>query len=106
MRNYTLNLKTNPYIKDVSKYSDIQELMLITDVGITDYSSWIFDFLLTGKPAFIYADDIYLYEDERGFYYPLSTTPFPIAQTSDELQRNIIKFDLQKYENKANELLQ
>lgn len=106
MRNYTLNLKTNPYIKDVSKYSDIQELMLITDVGITDYSSWIFDFLLTGKPAFIYADDIYLYEDERGFYYPLSTTPFPIAQTSDELQRNIINFDLQNYEHQAKEFLQ
>ena len=106
MRNYTLNLKTNPYIKDVSKYSDIQELMLITDVGITDYSSWIFDFLLTGKPAFIYADDIYLYEDERGFYYPLNTTPFPIAQTSDELQRNIINFDLQNYEHQAKEFLQ
>lgn len=106
MRNYTLNLKANHHIKDVSKYLDIQELMLIADVGITDYSSWIFDFLLTGKPAFVYADDIYSYEDERGFYYPLDTTPFPIAQTSDELQRNIICFDWQNYERRTNKFLQ
>ena len=46
--------------------------MLIADVGITDYSSWICDYLLTKKTGFIFATDMQNYNTERGFYYPYS----------------------------------
>ena len=92
-------------VLNVSNYNDIQELMLISDIGITDYSSWIFDFILTGKPAFLYAEDIANYEIERGFYYPLNTTPFSIATNNDELIANIISFDQKVYEKKVIDFL-
>lgn len=82
---------------DVTRYPDIQELMLISDIAITDYSSWIYDFILTGRPGFIYAADIDGYADERGFYYPLTNTPFPIARSNEEMVSNILNFDQERY---------
>lgn len=57
--------------------------------------------MLTKKPAFVYAVDIEEYNTERGLYYPLETTPFPIATNNEELMNNIMKFDQKDYEEKA-----
>ena len=82
---------------NVSNYLDIQELLLISDAGISDYSSWVFDYMLTRKPIFVFASDYEKYKNERGFYYPLSSTPFPISQNDDEFEKNILAFDNEKY---------
>ena len=86
-----------PGVLDASGYDDMQELMLAADAGITDYSSWIFDFVLGGAPGFIFAPDLAEYDQSRGFYYPLSETPFPVAETEDSLCGNIRSFDAEKY---------
>lgn len=90
---------------NVTNYPDIQELMAISEIAITDYSSWICDFVLTRRPGFIYAPDYFKYLDERGFYYPLNTTPFPISINNDELIENILNFDIHNYENEVEEFL-
>lgn len=83
----------------------MQELIAIADIAITDYSSWIYDFVLLRKPGFIYATDIDHYNNERGFYYSLESTPFPVATTNEELMTNIIQFDQIIYENRVEEFL-
>lgn len=90
---------------DVTDYSDMQELLAISDSVITDYSSCIYDFILTHRPAFIYATDIKEYNAKRGFYYPLESTPFPVAKNNDELIENIRNFDDKKYTNEVDEFL-
>ena len=87
----------SPKIIDVTKYPDIQELLCAADIMVTDYSSCIFDFMLSRKPAFFYAEDIEKYNQERGFYFPMSETPFPIAQNTDELVKNLLEFNENKY---------
>lgn len=94
------------FITDVSDYPDIQELMTAVDVGITDYSSWIFDFVFTGKPAFLYTADLDCYADERGFYYPLSETPFAVAEDDMRLCENIRQFDSAEYRKRCELFLQ
>lgn len=84
-------------IINVTKYMDMQQLIAVTDVAITDYSSWIYDFVLRRKPGFIFATDIEKYNTERGFYYPLEETPFPIATDNDQLVENILTFNYGKY---------
>jgi CDP-glycerol glycerophosphotransferase len=86
-------------------YNDIQELMLVTDIGITDYSSWIFDYMLTGKPGFIFAPDLERYTDARGFYYPIETTPFPIAEDTDALIEKMRSFDEPLYRKNVDAFL-
>lgn len=100
------DIKENPNILNGNSYSDIQELMSVCDLGITDYSSWICDYVLTGKPGFIYASDLEDYNDERGFYYPLESTPFPIAVNNDELYEKIVNFDEKLYEENRQKFLE
>ncbi|MBQ2202284.1 MAG: CDP-glycerol glycerophosphotransferase family protein, partial [Clostridia bacterium] len=83
----------------------IQEIMLVADAAITDYSSWIYDYILTGKPGFIFATDIKSYDQERGFYFPLSSTPFPIAKNNEELENNILQFDEAHYQTEVEAFL-
>ena len=66
-------------VLDLSGYEDVQELLVAADACITDYSSLVFDYLLGGGPAFIFAPDKAKYDAGRGFCYPLEETPFPIA---------------------------
>lgn len=85
------------YVIEATNVLDMQELIAITDVAITDYSSWIYDFMLMRRPGFIFATDVEEYNTERGFYYPIETTPFPIATNNDELIGHILDFDEAAY---------
>ncbi len=90
---------------NVTEHIDMQELIAVTDVAITDYSSWIYDFVLLRKPGFIFATDIEKYNNERGFYYPLEETPFPIARDNDTLIQNVLAFEDKEYQKQVEEFL-
>jgi CDP-glycerol glycerophosphotransferase (TagB/SpsB family) len=71
---------------DVSDHHDINELMLVTDVLVTDYSSSIYEFALLGRPIGFLAADHEAYEGERGFYFDyMSGVPGPVFTTTEEL---------------------
>lgn len=84
-------------VLDATGYDDMQELLIAADAGITDYSSWIYDYLLGGKPGFLFAPDKAAYDASHGFYYPLESTPFPVAETNEALCRAIESFDAERY---------
>jgi CDP-glycerol glycerophosphotransferase len=81
----------HPAVLDVSNYPEIAELYLAADAMVTDYSSTMFDFAVTGKPLLFYAYDMDRYREElRGFYFDLSTDPpGPLSKTTDELVKDI-----------------
>jgi CDP-glycerol glycerophosphotransferase (TagB/SpsB family) len=79
-------------IMDVSKVrEDVQDLLSIADILVTDYSAISTDFVLTGKPIVFYTYDQADYErDSRTFYYDLKEVlPGPFAQTEDELSERV-----------------
>ena len=82
-----------PYVKDVTGYPDMQELLAASDVLLTDYSSCMWDFSLMHRPCFLYARDIAAYRGERDFYTPIESWPFPLASNNDELAQVIEQFD-------------
>lgn len=90
---------------NASGYPDIQELHVASAACISDYSSCIYDFLLTKKPGFIYAPDRQEYENTRGLYFPLSETPFPIAENNSMMVDNIENFDNELYLRKVEEFV-
>lgn len=93
----------NNYIVNATDYPDLQELLVATDFLITDYSSCIFDYALSKKPAMIYASDIEEYKKDRDFEIKLEDTPFPIATNNMELKGIINNYDIEKYKDKLNE---
>ncbi|WP_292834432.1 CDP-glycerol glycerophosphotransferase family protein [Microbacterium sp.] len=76
---------------DVTAYPDVSKLLLVADALITDYSSVMFDYTVTGKPIYFFAPDIDHYRGElRGFYFDLADhAPGPIATSQDELEAQL-----------------
>ena len=87
---------------DVCNYYDMQELLIATDVLITDYSSSIWDFGLSKRPCFLVADDLKEYDDFRGFESPIDEWPGILCTTEEELIDNIISYNEEKYVEKLN----
>ena len=98
---YILALRLHPKIKkfysgeisskdkyiDCSDYSSEQELLLISDILITDYSSIMIEFALLNKPIIFFTYDFESYlTEERGFYFDFkSTVPGPVVYDSNQL---------------------
>lgn len=86
-------------VLDLSDYEEMQDLLLAADAMINDFSSSMWDFMLTGKPSFMYARDMEHYIKTTEVYTPVSEWPFPKALTNEELVRNILIFDAEKYKH-------
>ncbi|MEI7034920.1 bifunctional glycosyltransferase/CDP-glycerol:glycerophosphate glycerophosphotransferase [Streptomyces pratensis] len=73
-------------VVDVSRHHDVSELLALTDVLVTDYSSIMFDFALLDRPVVLFAPDLDAYTTERGSYFDLrEKAPGPVVETHDEL---------------------
>ncbi|MGV8884646.1 MAG: CDP-glycerol glycerophosphotransferase family protein [Microbacteriaceae bacterium] len=76
-------------VLDVTAYPDVSELFLVADALITDYSSVMFDFSVTGKPIFFFAPDLEHYREQlRGFYFDLDLVALgPVVQRAEDLEQ-------------------
>lgn len=79
--------KLNSRVINASSYADVNDLLIVADVLITDYSSSIFDFALLQKPMIFYPYDYNEYIEYRGGFYLdyMKDLPGPIAYTEQEL---------------------
>lgn len=66
------------------------ELLGVTDVLVSDYSSIFFDFLSTGRPIVFFTPDLADYDGYRGFYLDRDELPGPSASTEAELAGLIV----------------
>jgi CDP-glycerol glycerophosphotransferase len=98
----TVAAPMHPRVRDVSRIPDVREIVLAADALVTDYSSLMFDFAVTGRPIVLFAYDLDRYRDDlRGMYLDLETdTPLPVVRTPDELtaallgpDRDAVRYD-------------
>ena len=88
------NINCSERIIDVSQADDMNEILAAVDVFITDYSSAAFDAVNMRIPVFLYMDDLQEYVRERGeLMWNMDELPFPVSETNDQLEKEIIKFD-------------
>lgn len=74
------------FVYDGSRDMDINELLMISDICISDYSSLIFEYSLFSRPMVFFAYDLSDYFDWRGFYYNYEDmTPGPVCTTNEEM---------------------
>lgn len=103
---YALLVHLHPYMKsslDITQEDEdfachingqftIEELLVLADILVTDYSSVIFEYSLMEKPIFFYAPDLQEYISERDFYYQFEDMiPGPVYQTTGQLGMGIKK---------------
>ena len=106
--------KYEGFVYDVLKVDDINELYIISDILITDYSSVFFDYANLKRPMIFYMYDLEHYRDKsNGFYFDVEEElPGKIVKTDDELIEEIervtkeFKFDekYKKFNEKFNYL--
>lgn len=106
---YQLVLKStgaDTRILDVSQYRDMTNLMLISDLLLTDYSSCAGDFAYTGKPVLLYQDDYETYTSkDRSLIFDMKKTPFLVAHNMEELIDLIRSLDSEKAKKNDAEIL-
>lgn len=84
-------------VLDLTDYPDMQELLCAADAMINDFSSSMWDFMLTGRPSFLFATDLEHYVATTEVYTPVSEWPFPQSTNNDDLERTILEFDEADY---------
>lgn len=85
-----------------NKYFEMQELLCAADILVTDFSSCMWDFALTGHPVIRYEKNIEEYEDkERGFFVPREQWPFPTVENLPDIYNVFSQIDILKYEEKV-----
>ena len=96
------------FIYKFDRLWDIQELYLISDVLLTDYSSVIFDYAILNRPMIIYAYDYENYRNNlRGFYFNIfEKFPGPIVENTPDLVDSIKNYKFEDYEGKYTEFLE
>ena len=97
---YVFLFKIHPFVKndfsipyeysdfyyDFSEYREINDLLFVTDILITDYSSVCFEYALLNRPMLFYAFDVDQYVEKRDFYYDYHKfVPGTLIRTSDEM---------------------
>jgi CDP-glycerol glycerophosphotransferase len=92
-------LMDSPYIINAGKYTDSEELVAASDIMVTDYSSIMFEAAYKKEPVFLYAPDREKYiGKERELLIDYNMLPFPIAESNEELNQNIMEFEIEKYQ--------
>lgn len=97
---YVLVCKHHPFVKnrpvipadladfavDLTEEMTIEELLMVSEICISDYSSLVFEFSLFERPMIFFAYDLEDYCDWRGFYYDYGQmTPGPTCRTTQEI---------------------
>lgn len=112
---YVFVFKIHPFVKndfmipydmsdfyyDLSEYREINDLLLVTDILITDYSSVCFEFGILNKPMLFFGFDVEQYIKDRDFYYNyFDFIPGPLVKTTEEIIDKIKNedFELEKIE--------
>ena len=93
LRGHTYNLADSDPVAagrlgvlDVTRYPEVNDLMLAADVALLDYSSLRFDWLLTGKPVVFFVPDLDAYLTRRQPLVDFATTaPGPLVRTTAEV---------------------
>lgn len=89
-----LDFNNSDFLIDVSNYENINELMIISDILISDYSSVFFDFSLLEKPMLCYPYDYEEYSQKRGLYLDLSKIfPNQIIKEEDKLLDTLLNLN-------------
>ncbi|MFE3204121.1 CDP-glycerol glycerophosphotransferase family protein [Embleya sp. NPDC059237] len=83
------------HVKDASTVPDVTQLLQLTDVLITDYSSLMFDYALLDRPMVFFTYDYDAYtRQSRGAYFDLAeTAPGPLAYDEDQLFGHLRELD-------------
>ena len=95
-----MKIVDNDFIRDVSKYPKLEDLMIASDILISDYSSILFDYSIMDKPMICFCYDFEKYEQERGMYFDIRDY-LDHVENEDDLLSLLLSIDTDKSVDKT-----
>jgi CDP-glycerol glycerophosphotransferase len=94
--------KLPDFVFDATRYPNLNDLMLASDLLVTDYSSVLFDYAVMRKPIYFLAPDRDAYSTAtRGFYLPFEeVAPGPIVTTTSDLADAVSRHAAGRYKDR------
>lgn len=98
-----LGIRSDGFFFDVSDYPQLDELIMVSDMLISDYSSIYFDYSITEKPMLNFAYDLDTYTKERGLYFNIDNGGLPcrVNLSEDTLLDEIVNIDIKAYSERC-----
>lgn len=87
-----MDIEESDFVKNVTDYPSLNELMIASDILISDYSSIFFDYSIMDKPMLHFTYDYDIYEEKRGMYFDIRDY-LSGASNEDELLRIILSME-------------
>ncbi|MDD7403597.1 MAG: CDP-glycerol glycerophosphotransferase family protein [Butyribacter sp.] len=95
------------WLKDGNAYYEMQDLLYTADILVTDFSSCIWDFALTGRPIILMENRLAEYESEdRGFFVPYEFWPYIKIQDLSQLVDTILQYEAEDFSDRYAEHMQ
>ncbi len=97
-----MGIKEDAFLRNVSDYPSINDLYMVSDILLSDYSSAYVDFSILERPMLCFAYDLEEYQAKRGLYIDLeSELPCPIDRDEDTVLDRLSDLDYKAYSQKA-----
>lgn len=105
--NTLLGIEFNDFVKDYSAYPNVNDLFIVADVLISDYSAAIFDYSILERPILCFGYDYEQYAVDRGFYFDLDRElPGGVLKTQEEVINKILAMDFAEESKKIKQFKQ
>ena len=91
-----MNIRESDFVRNVSTYPNLNELMFVSDILISDYSSIFFDYSILGRPMLTFCYDYEEYSSKRGMYFDIRKELDSDNSTQDQLLESIKTLDVEK----------
>lgn len=92
-----MNVEFNDFVRNLIDYPDVNDLLIVADVLISDYSCIQLDQSILGKPQFCYGYDFDEYIKERGFYFDMEKTmPNGVIRDQHLLLERLLNMDYRR----------
>ena len=92
----SMNIVEDEFCKDVSNYANLNELMMASDMLLSDYSSIFFDYAILGRPMLCFTYDYDEYAEKRGVYFDIREALDDYASNEQAVIDNIMNIDYEK----------
>ena len=93
-----LGIQEDSFLHNVSTYPCLNDLMLVSDMLVSDYSSIFFDYSILEKPMLCYAYDYQEYQEKRGLYFDVRVSLDSFISNEDELINEVKRASLEPEE--------
>ena len=104
--NKLMNVQFNDFVRDFTDYPDINDLFIVSDILISDYSACIADYSILERPVICYGYDYEVYARGRGFYIDLDEVmPNGVMMRESDVLSHIESMDYEAESQKTRRMI-